>query len=238
MSLPLESEPQASSSSGPGMMRWMPVIAVAVVAIGWYFVWARHHAIDRTLVGRWGNATPSRTGAMQSTFAIGRDTRYEVETELRDQGRLVASNGQFRMISSNRTSAAGMYRSLDPTSLEVTSALGQVVWKRTSSASAAPLGGPMTGRWEAAPLIGGVVWHQTIEVAPDSTYTLWSVTADSGRITASAGTWRMISRSGHESEGTYQLKGEQELVFTAPQGQSVWRRPLAAVESSNTESRK
>ncbi len=208
------------------MLRWVPVIAVAVVAIGGHFVWARDHSVDRTLVGRWGNATPSRTGAMQSTFAIGSDTRYELETEVRDHGRLVASNGQFRMISATQTSAAGTYRPLDPTSLEVTSALGKVVWKRTSSASADPRTGPMTGRWEAVPIIGGVVWHQTIDVAPDSTYTLSSVTADSGRITTSAGTWRMISRSGHESEGTYQLTGGDQLVFTAPQGQSVWRRAL------------
>jgi hypothetical protein len=226
VSLPLESEIQAPSSSGPGVLRWVPVIAVGVVAIGGYFFWARAHSVDRALVGRWGNATPSRTGAMQSTFAIGSDTRYELETEVRDHGRLVASNGQFRMISSTQASAAGTYRPLDPTSLEVTSALGKVVWKRTSSASTDPRTGPMTGQWESVPIIAGVVWHQTIDVAPDSTYTLSSITADSGRIATSAGTWRMISRSGHESEGTYQLKGREQLVFTAPQGQSTWRRAL------------
>jgi hypothetical protein len=211
----------------------MPVIAaVAVVVIVGYLFWARGHSVDRALVGRWGNATPSRTGQLQSTFAIGGGSRYALETLVRDHGRLAASSGQFRMISSSQSSAGGTYRVLDPTSLEVTSALGRVVWKRTSPASAGPLGGPMTGQWEAAPIIGGVVWHQTIEVGPDSTYTLTSVTADSGQITASAGAWHMVSRSGHESEGTYQLKGPQELVFTAPQGQSVWRRepPAAARE--------
>lgn len=212
------------------MLQWMPVIAAVAVATVAYLFWARGHSVDHTLVGRWGNTTASRTGQLQSTFAIGGDSRYALETVVRDQGRLVASGGQFRMISNTHTSAGGTFRALDATSLEVTSAVGRVVWKRTSAAPAGPPVGPMTGQWEAAPIIGGVVWHQTIDVEPDSTYTLTSVTADSGHITASAEAWRMVSRSGHESEGTYRLTGTNELVFTAPQGQSVWRRAAPGSE--------
>lgn len=216
-------------------MRLVPVVAVVAVAIVGHLFWAHSHSVDRTIVGNWTNGTPGRPGALQSTFVIGNDGRYELETRVRDNGRLVASNGQFRMISSTQTSVTGSYIVLDPMSLEVKSVLGKVVWKRTSPAPTGPLAAPMTGRWEAAPIIGGVVWHQTVEIQPDSTYTLSSISADSGRLTTSAGAWRMVTTSRHESEGTYQLKDTSHLVFTAAGGQSTWRRSRSDLRQIDRE---
>jgi hypothetical protein len=168
----------------------------------------------------------NQSGVWQGRFAIRSDNTYQLETVVKDYGRLIAGGGQFRMISSTRTSAAGTYHVVDAGSLEVTSAIGKVIWKRQGNAAVPSGGSPMLGAWEASPVIGGITWHQTISATPDSAYTLTSVTGDSGRIVASGGRWHMTSHAGRETDGTY-LATPEQLTFVAPEGRSVWRRDAA-----------
>jgi hypothetical protein len=172
----------------------------------------------------------NQSGAWQGRFAIRHDNTYQIQTVVKDYGRLIAGAGQFRMISSTHTSAAGTYRAVDAGSLEVTSAMGKVIWKRQGIVAAPSSGNPMLGVWEASPVIGGITWHQTVSVTPDSAYTLTSVTGDSGRIVVSAGQWHMVSHGGRESDGIYTLATPDQLTFVAPEGRSVWRRDTAGTK--------
>ncbi len=171
----------------------------------------------------------NQSGLWRGRFVIRSDNTYQLETVVKDYGRLIAGGGQFRMISSTHTSAAGTYRAVDAESLEVTSAVGKVIWKRQGNAPVASSGRPMLGAWEALPVIGGITWHQTISATPDSAYTLISVTGDSGRIVASGDRWHMTSHAGRESDGTY-LATPEQLTFVAPEGRSVWRRDSARMK--------
>jgi len=180
------------------------------------------------VVGRWDRDMSNQSGAWQGRFAIRHDNTYQLQTVVKDYGRLIAGAGQFRMISSTHTSASGTYRVMDASSLEVTSAVGKVIWKRQGAPTSS--GNPMLGVWDASPVIGGITWHQNVSVTPDSAYTLTSVTGDSGRIVASAGQWHMISRGGRESDGTYSLPTPDQLTFVAPEGRSVWCWDSAATK--------
>jgi len=175
-------------------------------------------------VGTWGFETHNQTGTWQSTFAVEGGGAYRLETTVHDQGRFTGSPGRFEMISSTGTRSSGTYRSLSPTSLEVTSPVGTVTWQRRPGPPAATAAVPFAGVWDASFVLAGVTWHQTIDNAVDGTYMLTTETRDSGYITASAGHWHMTSRTGPETDGTYRLINAQTMSFTGPLGSSVWTR--------------
>jgi hypothetical protein len=200
------------------------VAAPAVAILCGFVIWSHRHSVDPQVVGRWTRDMRNQSGQWQGRLLIGRDNTYRIETIVKDHGRLVATAGTFRMVSNTQTSAVGSYRVVNADSLEVTSAVGKVVWRRRGPAPPAPRASPMVGEWDVSPVIGGITWHQIIDATPDSAYALTSVTGDSGGISASAGQWHMSSRSGRESDGTYTLAGSGQLTVVAPEGRSVWRR--------------
>jgi hypothetical protein len=218
--------PQAASTPSTGSRirgSWIALAVVAAVAIGGYAVASRGRGVDSDLVGHWGFQTNNQTGSWQSTFVVARNGGYRIETQVHDHGRVTASGDRFQMVSSTGTRVSGTFRALDPTSVEVTSAVGTVTWKREAQSSDAPAG-PMVGTWDATFVVAGATWNQTIINAPDGGYTLTSATADSGWITASAGNWHMTSRGGQQTDGTYHLINPQTLSFTGPLGASVWTK--------------
>jgi hypothetical protein len=222
--------PASTSTAAPASaasrtkVRWIAAGAVAVAAVGGYALSTRHHAVDGDLVGKWGMQLNNQAGAWQSTFAIAGDGAYRLENVGHDRGHFTGMGNSIQMVSATGTTLAATYRLLGPTSLEVTSAVGTVTWTRRPDSPPPPPSAPMAGLWDAHFVLAGVGWAQTIENAPDGGYSLTSVTGDSGYITASAGQWHMVSRGGHETDGTYRLVNGQTLSFTGPLGASVWTR--------------
>jgi hypothetical protein len=224
---PSSASGQSGAGTAPasrGSLRWIALGAVAVVAIGSYVFATRGRLTDQDLVGHWGFDTHNQTGDWHSSFVVEGGGQYQLETVIHDHGRVAVSGNSLQMISSTGTVLTGTYRPVDATTIEVTSAVGTVTWRREPRSAAESSAPSFVGLWDASLVMQGVTWHQTMANAADGTYRLTSTTADTGWIKASGGHWHMTSRGGHEADGTYNLINPQTLSFTGPLGASVWTK--------------
>lgn len=181
-------------------------------------------AVDPAITGGWTFRTQNQAGTWVSTLDIDPLGHYRTRATIHDRGQVSIGPGWFRMVSMTQNVIAGTYRSIDASTVEITSQNRAVRWSRVPGAPMPQGPTGWAGTWQATASINGVPWSQTIINSPDGRYTLTSVSEDAGQLTAAGGQYHMTSRTGVVTDGTYQLNGARSLSLTGPLGPSVWMR--------------